>query len=151
PATVFELSESVLRSQRLVLLAALACYLPGGLIMNAAATWAAAGPASAIAIALIAVSTVQVDYYVLVVIVQLWLASRERRRAGTPAGRLTLNIDGMDDGLRPIAWHQVTRVRVRRDRVAHVAVTWRRRRRSRRRILPLRPAWYNVSLDAMAD
>src|SRR5579859_7128183 len=139
---VFELNESVLRNQRRVLGVALACYLPAGLIMTAAAIWAAARPASGPAIALIAVSTVQVDYYVVVVIVQLWLASRDLRRAGSAAGRLTLDTAGLDDGLRRVGWPQVTRVRVRRDRVPHVAVTWRRGAQpalsSRRRTFPLR-------------
>lgn len=151
PETIFELNKAILRSQRRVLRLALACYLAGGLAVTAVAVWAVIRPASVIAAGLISISAVQVDYYVVVVIVQLWLVGRDLRRAGAPAGRLTLDRDGLDDGRRRVAWDQVTRVRGRRDRVPHVAVTWRRAVRSRRRTIALRPAWYSVSLDAMAE
>lgn len=156
PGIIFQLNKAVLRSQRRVLRWALACYLAAGLAMTTVAIWAAIRPASVIApvltgAVLIAIGAVQVDYHVVVVVVQLWLTGRDLRRAGSAVGRLTLDRDGLDDGLRRIAWDQVIRVRVRRDRVPHVAVTWRRVARSRRRVTALRPAWYNVSLDVMAE
>lgn len=144
----------MLRVQQRILRIALAFYLPGGLLFTAGTIWAAiwvARPlAKAVAAAFIGISAVQADYYLVAVIAQLWLAGRDLRRAGSPGGRLTLTGDGMDDGLRLIRWEQVTRVRLRRQGVPHIAVTWRRTTRGRRRTVPIRPAWFKVSLDAMA-
>lgn len=149
--THFELNSSILRRQRRVLGIALAWYLPAGLILTAAAAWAATRPGDLIPATLIGVGAAQVGYYVVAAIAQLVLSDRDLRRAGTAEGRLTLNGNGIHTGLKLITWPQVTKVRVRREGVPHVAVTWRRSARGRRRTMPLRPAWYNVSTDAMAD
>src|SRR5215472_15611858 len=147
----FELDASILRRERRILRIALAGYLPAGLILTGAASWAASQPGDAFAAVLIAVGAVQVDYFVVAAVAQLWLANRDLRRAGSPECRLTVSSDGMHTGLRLVTWPQVTRVRVRRKGVPHVAVTWRRSTHRLRRTTPLRPAWYNVSIDAMAD
>lgn len=147
----FELDASILRRQRRVLGVALAWYLPAGLILTAAAALVATWPGDLVPAALIAVGAAQVDYYVVAAIAQFWLSDRDLGRAGAAGGRLTLSGDGIHTGLRWVTWQQVTRVRVRRDGVPHVAVSWRRSARGRRRAMPLRPAWYNVSTDAMAD
>jgi len=147
----FDLDAPILSRQRRVLRVALACYLPAGLIFTAASAWAASQPRELIAAALITVGALRVDYYTVAAIAQVWLAGRDLRRAGSAEARLTLSGDGIHTGLRLVAWQQVTRVRVRREGVPHVAVTWRRSARGRRRTMLLRPAWYNVSTEAMAE
>lgn len=111
----FELDASILRRDRRILRVALAGYLPAGIILTAAAAWAASQPGDVIAAVLIAVGAVQVDYFVAAAIAQLWLADKDLRRAGSAESRLTVSSDGIHTGLR------------------------------------LDPAWYNISIDALAD
>ncbi|HET7014965.1 MAG TPA: hypothetical protein VFI65_13705 [Streptosporangiaceae bacterium] len=118
----FSLSAPQVRRQQQLLRNALACYLPAGALLTFLAPWVAdRGPLGA---GLIALSAVQVDFYALVASAQIAQASRDLRLAGTAAGQLTLSGEGLSDARRLIAWPQVRQVRVCRDGVQHVAVTW---------------------------
>ena len=65
----FGLDASILRRDQRILRVALAGYLPAGIILTAAAAWAASQPGDVIAAVLIAVGAVQVDYFVAAAVI----------------------------------------------------------------------------------
>jgi hypothetical protein len=150
----FGLQPTALRRQQRSLRVGLAWYLTGGLTLTGLAVWSAGQPAGASAATLIALSAIQVDYFAYVVAAQLWLISRDLRRAGTPAGELVLDHEGIRIGREQIAWRDVASVRVRRRGVPHVAVAARRPGvrwpRTRRRKWAIRNSFYGVHLDELA-
>src|ERR1700747_1156271 len=121
----FGLQPTALRRQQRSLRIALAWYLTGGMILTGFAVWSVGQPAGASAVTLISLSAAQVDYFAYVVVTQLWLIGRDLRRAGTPAGELVLNHEGIRIGREQNAWRDVASVRVRRRGVPHIAVTVR--------------------------
>jgi hypothetical protein len=161
----FGLQPTALRRQQRSLRIALAWYLTGGMILTGFAVWSVGQPAGASAVTLISLSAAQVDYFAYVVVTQLWLIGRDLRRAGTPAGELVLDHEGIRIGREQNAWRDVASVRVRRRGVPHIAVTVRRAggrwpggrwpggrwpggRRSKRAI---RNSFYGVHLDELAS
>jgi hypothetical protein len=70
------------------------------------------------------------------------------RRAGTPAGRLTITASGGDDGQRSWAWADVERVRAYRTSVPHLRM-YKRWTGLRRRVVRCRSAVYGVALDEL--
>jgi hypothetical protein len=138
----FVLDAAVLRRQRRVILLALISYLPGAGILIGLTSWAAPhGTAAAI---LIGLSAVQACYFALMCAYQAIETQRMLRRAGSPAGRLTLTATSADDGQRSWDWAEVERVRAYRTSVPHLRVYLRTRRR-----VVCRSTIYGVGIDEL--
>ncbi|HEX7993235.1 MAG TPA: hypothetical protein VF506_04885 [Streptosporangiaceae bacterium] len=144
----FSLDAAVLRRQRRVILSALSSYLPAAAIMISLTAWVAARNDGAWPPILIGLATVQVCYFAVVCIYQAIGTERMLRRAGTPAGRLTLTGSGADDGQRSWAWPDVERVRAYRTSVPHLRI-YMRRTGLRRRVVPCRSTVYGVGVDEL--
>ena len=144
----FALDTAVLRRQRRVIFFALFSYLPGGAVMIGLTAWAASRTDGAWPAILIGLAAVQVCYFAFVCIFQAIAAERMLRRAGTPAGRLTVTASGADDGRRLWAWADVERVRAYRTSVPHLRV-YKRRRGLARRVVACRSTIYGVGLDEL--
>jgi hypothetical protein len=144
----FALQPTILRRQQRILRYALACYVPGGLILTGLTAWAAGQPAAVVAATLIGLSAVHVDYYAFVAVVQARLLRLDQRRAGTANGEFVLDGEGMRDGVKSIMWRDVATVRLNRNGVPHVEVIARRSGGRRRRLAP-HNARYGVSLDEL--
>src|SRR5690242_16274726 len=144
----FFLDTAVLRRQRRVILSALSSYLPAAAIMISLTTWVAARNDGAWPAILIGLAAVQLSYFAFVCLYQTFATERMLRRAGTPAGTLTITASGADDGLRSWAWADVERVRAYRTSVSHLRI-YRRRTGMRRRVVPWRSTVYGVRLDEL--
>jgi len=138
----FALDAAVLRRRRRVILLALIVYLPGAVILIGLTAWAVSrgtGPAI-----LIGLSAIQVCCFAFICACQAIETERMLRRAGTPAGRLTLTATGADDGQRGWNWADVERVRAYRTSVPHLRVYLRMRGR-----VVCRNTIYGVGLDEL--
>lgn len=145
-STQLALDTAVLRRQQRVILSALFSYLPAAAIVIGLTVWVASRNNVTWPAILIGLAAVQVAYFAFVCGYQAIATARMLRRAGTPAGWLTITASGADDGRHSWAWADVERVRAYRTSAAHLRV-YKHRTGLRRRVVPCRSTVYGVGLD----
>jgi hypothetical protein len=122
--------------------------LSAAAIMISLTTWVASRNDGTWPAILIGLAAVRVSYFAFVCLCQAIATERMLRRAGTPAGRLTITASCGDDGQRSWAWADVERVRACRTSVPHLRM-YKRWTGLRRRVVRCRSAAYGVALDEL--